>query len=359
MKALAIIATEAVSGPGRQLAALANRMHTRGVDFHVAVVHRGSADDSRFLRYLEAAGVQHHFIRDRGPIDVMALGELRRLIGRIDPDVIQTHSYKATALMWALRKLGEKRQWIGCFHGATAERRRATLYHKLDHMMLAHADAIVVMSASQRAGFDQRPDKLRVIYNAVVTSGSGTTPPAPGEARLGYIGRLSYEKGVDVLLESCRILRDRRCDFTLRIAGEGPERASLEAQTRLLEMTRHVQFIGPVADPQTLYRDLDVVILPSRSEGLPNVALEALAADVPLVVTNVGAVPEVISDRAAWLIEPEKPVELADAIAAAIQNGRTPAATQARRDVVERLSLDQRVDEHLALYRMLFKREVA
>jgi glycosyltransferase involved in cell wall biosynthesis len=115
-----------------------------------------------------------------------------------------------------------------------------------------------------------------------------------------------------------------------------------------------VHFLGPVEDVASVYRQLDLVVIPSRSEGLPNVLLEALQADVPVVATAVGAVPEVLTDADAGIvIPPGDPEVLAGAIRRALSVGRQASATRARAATAERFSLGTRVQRHLELYASL------
>jgi glycosyltransferase involved in cell wall biosynthesis len=116
-----------------------------------------------------------------------------------------------------------------------------------------------------------------------------------------------------------------------------------------------VTFLGTVLPVEPLYPLLDLVVLPSRSEGLPNVMLEAFRADVPVVATRVGAVPEVLEGTdAGRMVPPEDPSRLAEAIVAALDAANAPgssaAAARARAEVVARFSLASRVRAHLDLY---------
>jgi glycosyltransferase involved in cell wall biosynthesis len=114
---------------------------------------------------------------------------------------------------------------------------------------------------------------------------------------------------------------------------------------------------GIVAAVEALYSRLDLLVIPSRSEGLPNVLLEALRADVPVVATRVGAVPEVIdSPLAGVLVPPNDPIALADAIERSLRVGNRDEARAARREVAERFSLERRATQHLTLYADLLHR---
>jgi glycosyltransferase involved in cell wall biosynthesis len=145
------------------------------------------------------------------------------------------------------------------------------------------------------------------------------------------------------------VLAARRCQPSLVVAGDGPERAALEARADALGL-RHVLFLGRLDPIDAIYRELDLVVLPSRSEGLPNVLLEALGAGRPVVCTTVGAMPEVLETaRTGELVPPGDPEALADAIARALDGPPTlPAAVAARLDA--RYGLGRRAAAHLRLY---------
>ncbi len=147
----AIIASENVSGPGRQLCALGAALIRAGVDFDVVILHRPRNPSPALAAHLDGSGVPHHIVEDRGPLDPGLPGRLARLFERLQPDLIQTHNYKATAAAWLLRRFGSRLPWIGFFHGETHEDVKARFYHWLDHRMLASADRVVVMSARQKA----------------------------------------------------------------------------------------------------------------------------------------------------------------------------------------------------------------
>jgi glycosyltransferase involved in cell wall biosynthesis len=174
-----------------------------------------------------------------------------------------------------------------------------------------------------------------------------------GRPRIGVIGRLSHEKGVDLFLESFRLLADRGVRAHAILVGDGPEGERLAAQAATLGLGDSVHFLGAVYPVDPLYSELDLVVIPSRSEGLPNVLLEALHAGRPVVSTDVGAVTEVLADSAAGrVVPPLDPAALAAAMASALADPEGTGAA-ARRTAADRFSLDRRVTAHVALYREL------
>ncbi len=161
-----------------------------------------------------------------------------------------------------------------------------------------------------------------------------------GEAVILSAGRLSFEKGHRDLVESVAILRQRRPGLPFRVvlAGEGPERNALERLCASLGLSNTVLFVGQQRDLRPYYSLADLLVLPSHSEGSPNVLLEAVAAGIPVVATAVGGVPEIVANESsALLVEKRDTRAMARAIERLLENpawGRTLAG--AAKDVVAR-----------------------
>jgi glycosyltransferase involved in cell wall biosynthesis len=207
------------------------------------------------------------------------------------------------------------------------------------------------MSERQRRSIGPRSDHVIVVHNAITNferdnRGADSARIAElctslARPRIGVIGRLSPEKGVDIFLDACVRLRQQNVEFNAIIAGDGPDRSALERQAGLL--APNVVFAGHVEDVAALYENIDLLVIPSRSEGLPNVLLEAIGHDLPVVSTDVGAIAEVLADPVAGLIVPAGD---SAALAAAIGKGITPdyslAGLDARRRIADRFSLQTR-----------------
>lgn len=359
----ALLDTAHVSGPGRQLAALAVHLVAAGVELRVITFHRTGQARSPYLDYLDRAGVRYTVIPDAGPLDLRLIPRLHRVLAEWRPNIVQTHGYKPTALASTLRYAGAQWPWIAFAHGATAENRKVQFYNWIDRRLTRGADCIVVMSRLQQESLASLGDKVRVLHNAAIPLPADE--PAGGEASewpwephrsdahtplVGVVGRLSPEKGVDVFLHACRELMQRRVAFSAIIAGDGPERRNLEKLSTGLGL-ENVRFIGPVAAVQSMYARLELLVIPSRSEGLPNVLLEALRANVPVVATRVGAIPEVLESSAAGVLAPAgDSCALADAIVHGLTLKADPISRVDRRTLTERFSLERRVQAHVQLY---------
>jgi glycosyltransferase involved in cell wall biosynthesis len=211
------------------------------------------------------------------------------------------------------------------------------------------------------------PDrKIVVIHNGIDTDefrrdGNGETFerlscfPKDG-LTISYVGRLSSEKGIKTLLEAMKNLVNRHDGLRLAVIGEGPLGQYLESYSRKLGLEKCVIFTGHIDDIKNVYRQLDLLVLPSETEGMPNVVLEALAMEVPVVATNVGGVPEIIkSGSNGILVEPRNVEGLTEAIGSLIMDGklRKKFALEGRRTVCERFSFEQRMRKEEEVYRQL------
>jgi glycosyltransferase involved in cell wall biosynthesis len=201
----------------------------------------------------------------------------------------------------------------------------------LDRWSLKAASQVVTVS---HAFLDQLrskgicTEKVRVIHNAVPVVGNPNSVDTPGvdtlRASLGIpvgqkvilsVGRLSKEKDQASLVEAMSELRGSFSPHLL-ILGEGPERKTILERARALGLTNRVILMGQQDHIRAFYALADVVVISSRSEGSPNVLLEALAAGVPLVATAVGGIPEMVRDGEHALLVPHgDSIQMANAIA--------------------------------------------
>lgn len=185
------------------------------------------------------------------------------------------------------------------------------------------------------------------------------SPQRTEPVRLVAVGRLNPVKGFDVLVEACRRLRERGLDFTCTIHGAGDEDTALAEAAEAADVTDRVHLAGPIAPSRVheAYREGDIYVLSSRSEGLPVVVMEAMASGLPVVASDVTGVPELVVDgETGLLVPPEDPDALADALATLIED-------PTRRDRmgeagVQRVRDGFDADDHLDRLAALFAREI-
>jgi len=262
------------------------------------------------------------FVRPPHPVaDTRSLRAISAAIRGMRPDVAHLHSSKAGVLgRIAARRHGVTTTFTPhawSFLGASRGPERE-LWIRTERAFAGSAAGIVCVSEHERQrGVDAGvlgPDDGVVIPNGVAVpeydAGAPRTAPV-----IGTLARLSRQKGIDVLLEAIAIVAAERPDVRLVIAGGGPLEGELREQAARLGLGGVVDFMGWVDDARRLLPDFDIFVLPSRWEGMPIALLEARAAGLAAVATDVGGAHEVIRDgRDGWVVPPEDPVALAAAL---------------------------------------------
>ena len=201
--------------------------------------------------------------------------------------------------------------------------------------------------------FPGQASRARTIWNGIPLP-AAEPPPLPETPSLLFVGRLSPEKGADLAIAALEHLATAP-DLHLVLAGDGPERTSLEAQAVRRGVADRVRFAGwvPPARVRSLLAASTVLLVPSRSEGLGIAAIEAGAHGRPVVAARVGGLPEVVEDGVTGiLVEPESPGALAEAVARLLDD---PALARrmgraARRRVRQRFSIARCADAYEELY---------
>lgn len=190
----------------------------------------------------------------------------------------------------------------------------------------------------------------------------GASGPEPGT--VFAVGRLSPAKGYQILLEACRLLKERGLSFRCSIAGTGQMAAELETLRVRLELRESVELLGHVDHPKLpdLYRASEIFVMPSiigpkgSRDGLPNVLLEAMATEVACIGTEVASIPEAIEhEQTGLLVPPADPVALADAIERLLQDAdlRKRLGTAAREKVRKSFGREAAMDRLLQIFRDL------
>lgn len=285
----------------------------------VVVSYVQDGKPNQMLEQARQMGYPARGVRMNGPLDFAAQLRLQRLLESLAPDLLCAHGYKASIMgWWAARKMGIP--IIGFSRGYTSESLRVDFYERFERWVLPRLDGIICVSEGQKRrlwDLGIRNPKMWVVHNAVEVDESGVEDQerlkAEALARLGIpdhmkvmvaAGRLSREKGHRSLVEALALLGDARPEWLLLICGEGPCREDLEKQARRLGVLERCWFLGFRQDIKEIFQAMDLLVLPSLTEGLPNVILEAFACGKPVVATNVGGVPEVVDEGVSGLLVP-------------------------------------------------------
>jgi glycosyltransferase involved in cell wall biosynthesis len=311
-RVLHVLAGAGVGGTERQLLLLLPALASE-VDTSLLIIRDGPLRD-RF-----AAEVPTRTLPKHGKIDPLFLIRLVREIRRSAPDIVQT--WGTTANVWGslAARLARVPRLI-VTEGALDEW-KGRLHRKIDRVVYRWADALVCNSAQVAdflRGHGAAPERTHVITNAVAAF--ELAEPVEADV-IGYLGRLHPVKGADVLIESLPAVIAARPGVRCIVAGPAAAPIEQDFAERLrsragkLGLEANVQLCGALDDPAVLFRQIAVLVVPSRSEGSPNVVVEAMAAGVPVVATAVGGVPEIVTDGVnGTLVRPEDPAALAHAI---------------------------------------------
>jgi glycosyltransferase involved in cell wall biosynthesis len=233
------------------------------------------------------------------------------------------------------------------------------LYLYADRLVAQFTTTVVCVSETERreglAARTCRPGSTVVIRNGVDTGLFAARTHAPADRPLLVsIGRLKEPKDFRTLLRAFALLRD--VPFHAKIVGDGPERALLEIEIDWLGLRGTVELTGERDDVPAILAAADCFVLASNSEGLPLSILEAMAAGLPVVASDVGGVHEVVTDDVTgFLVPPGEPEALAAPLAALLKDAdlRERLGAAARADVQARFSVSRVQEEHLALYRRM------
>ena len=227
---------------------------------------------------------------------------------------------------------------------------------RMRHALLA-ADAVVAQGtflAERLQSLGVPSAKLRVIPNGVRLS-EESVRALPAGGSLLAVGSLTPKKGFDVLLQAFRLVRQRRPEARLIIAGDGPEGSRLRGLASALGVADAVCFPGLVTgEPKAaLFEEARIFVSSSRREPFANANLEAMAAGLPIVATRVGGNAEMVEDTVSGLlVEPEDPDALAEAVLRLMDDPRqTDLMARAARVRAKEYDWDRMVDRYEALYR--------
>ncbi|MET3631993.1 glycosyltransferase [Burkholderia sp. 572] len=308
--------------------------------------------------------------RSVGPHDLTGMLALRRLLRRLQPDIVHSHSSKAGALARLCRgpwKQVYTPHAVYTLNPTLSPAKRA-FYGGIERVLgNACSDAVIAVSQDEADHLHElgiAPQRIRIVEN-------GVTPPrlltrqaariALGLADdifvVGFVGRFDHQKGVDRLVRIARLL-ERRYNRRLQVVAIGSGDFARAAGDEARDLPLNLHIAGRVDDARRYFSAFDLFALPSRYEGFPYVCLEAVAARVPMVATDVAGAAELIAAHRVGLTvtNDDDPTVFAAAIGWLVNH---PAAFRSMRDqcaqAYAHFSADAMVDRTLAVYRALLQ----
>lgn len=323
-------------GNERMTATLAQALQERGHRVVVSCHPRGA------LRHrLERLGVPHVFHRPGGDLDVWSALRFWHWLRAERPDVVLLTTWKRTPwAAWAARRAGVRHVVVrlGIVRRLPGDWRYRVAYRRWVDRLLVNSREIRDAWLDSAPAFP--PAQVRLVLNGIdlparperSTLREELAIPEDAPVLVG-VGGLEERKGFDLLLEALARLSDRRTHLV--IAGSGPAEGALRLQTETLGIAERVHFLGQRSYIGNVLAGSDLFVLSSRNEGMAVAMLEAMAARVPVVATDVSGVQEALGavggrGPAGWIVPREDPAALAGGIEAALAAREAASPSEGR-----------------------------
>jgi glycosyltransferase involved in cell wall biosynthesis len=370
MVVVQLMASPFFGGPERQMLGLALSLPAVYKTVFLSFPERGLSRP--LLERAREAGFEAIALEQNTPHFRRAAREVAGHLRRLGADILCCSGYKPDVIGWlAARQAGVPA--VSVSHGWTAATLKVRLYEALDRLILRWMDCTVCVSEGQaakvrRAGVP--PEKMVLIRNAIRAESYAHADPAygcmlrglfpePPRRVVGAAGRLSPEKGFENLVEAAAVVRRADPGVGFVLFGDGPLREELTRQVAARGLGGHFVFAGFRADLERYLPHLDVLALPSYTEGLPVIMLEACAAGLPVVASAVGGVPEVVEDGVTgYLVPPKDPARLAGRLLDVLRGeaDRRAMGQRGRRRIQEHFTFEAQSLQYQRLFERLTRR---
>jgi glycosyltransferase involved in cell wall biosynthesis len=255
------------------------------------------SEDGPFVERVKSLGCPIYFVKMRSPFDIKAIVELVGLFKKIKPDIIHTSFLRENFLAIIAGRVSGVKGIFSSVHRIEPKTKIQAFFNKLYSNGLTKF--IVTSRVAEKYLLNEGVNKGKIVlvYNGIELPPEKINPKTKKDkVSIGFIGRLSEEKNVSLLLKAISGLKDKDRVEVL-IVGDGPERGRLEKESEELSVDKLVSFKGYSDNPSQYYKKIDVLVLPSKIEVFPMVVLEALSYEVVVVSSDVGGVSEVIVDK--------------------------------------------------------------
>lgn len=343
-----VISTLGGGGAERVLATLANAWAGKGFAVTIITLDAGEISfyplhDTIYRRALNVRGASRQPLQ-AAAANLWRVWRLRQAIRQSRPDAVLSFMDQ-TNVLTVLACLGLKFQVVVSEHTDPAARFNGRLWHSLTCLAYRRASAVVALTETAAAYLRIQTGRLVVsIPNLVLPVGTAQTAAvSPRRPAILAMGRLSREKGFDVLIEAFGKLASRYPDWTLTILGDGPERRALAVAIDRLGLRDRVDLPGQVSHPSAVLRQAELFVCPSRVEGFGMALCEAMACGLPVIATDADGPRAILRDDQNGLMVPR---EDRQALAAAMERLMTDGELRSRLgqravEVTSRFSLER------------------
>jgi len=308
---------ESGGGPEKTILLTAKKINREKFSTVVVHISRQGGQTLRVIAKDIGDDIEYIELQEKKKYDLRIIKQLRFIMKEYSINVIHGHDYKSDILGWIV-SFFTRVKLVATAHGWVSASLRERFFNYLDINILRRFNKIIAINdpiAERLLRFGVKQKKIELIHNAIALE-DYVRDPAMGNIReefkipsdtpvVGFVGRLIKEKDLAVLFMAAKMLQADYPELRVIIAGDGPLKAKYETYCKRMGIAGSVIFIGHRYDIQKVYRSMDIFVLTSRWEGIPNVILEAMAIGVPVISTNVGGVSEIITHNLdGLLIEP-------------------------------------------------------
>lgn len=382
IRVLRVIARLNMGGPALHVSYLAKGLQDRGYRTTLVAGKLARGEDTMAFVAAEQGIAVHRIAqlrRDVSPMyDPIAVTRLVQLIRTVRPHILHTHTAKAGAVGRAAALLAREARppiIVHTYHGHVLrgyfDPARTAFFRETERLLAQHTTRLIAVGPQVRDDLVELGvaplEKFSVIRLGIDLESRVVDGSERAEYRrrfgvpedrfvVGWIGRMTQIKRIPDVLLAFRRLLDRGVDATLCLVGDGPDRTAAERLAHELGIARQTLFVGYQRQVAPYYAMFDALLLPSANEGTPVVAIEALAAERPVVATRVGGVPDVVDDgEDGFLVEIGDTDALADRLERLARDGdlRRRFGGRGRERVLPRYRVSRLVDDIDNLYREL------
>lgn len=296
--------------------------------------------------------------------DLRDLWPFLRLVRRSRPNVLHGHGAKAGAFV-RLSPVPRGSIRVYTPHGGSlhysADTLKGRIYAQMERALMPRTHLFLFESEFARNTYERVIGKpkstVRCVFNGVTGDEFEPIEQAADATDLCYVGEFRHIKGADILIEAVSQLTRAGSRPTLTLAGDGEEMAKLRAQVKTLGLENSIRFIGHVPARRGFAAG-KLLVVPSRGDSMPYVAIEAGAAGMPMIAARIGGIPEILGRDSAGLFAPSDPAALVSAIKGALADpGAVEERTKALRDrVFQHFSQNAMVEGVLDGYRSVLNR---
>lgn len=352
-----------VDGPGRTVIECAEDIDKEKFRIIVGAFDNGKTEGTPYEQEARRRGLDVARIHEKRSFDLGVLKKVIDVVRYRGVDIIHTHDFRSNVLGILAAKV-TRRSVVTTVHGWIVNNIKARVFAAFDKLLLRHFDHIIAVSENTMNQIGELSgQRCTIIHNSLRLQNYKLLRPygkfreefklGENEVVIAHIGRLSREKGQRLFLETAREISRKTFGVRFILFGVGPDREELERIVNNSELKKAVLFAGYRNDMHLIYNDIDLVVQTSYTEGMPNVILESLLMEVPVIATNVGGTVEVVKHgETGILIEPNNLNNIIENITLFIQD-RSRYSDMARRgrlDIIHRFDHEIRVKRLMEVY---------